>query len=138
MMMCMTMNITNGIDGTHVDLSAQYGCAASLTTVTFPVRGAMIRARRFFRADMPSTGGIELYTLEPRSEYAAHCVDENGVRIERERTIRSWSFASEDFLRMARTTDQGAVDRLAHRLIAVAECHIPVDVELRFAAIEPY
>ncbi len=49
----------------HNDLSRQYGCAATMTVVTFLVHGMLHRARRFWREDMPTSGKVEIYSLEP-------------------------------------------------------------------------
>lgn len=129
MMVCMTNNTViaaGAFESSHTDLSAQYGCRAFLTTVTFPVRGAMIRARRFYRADMPTTGSIELYTLEPANTYCANNAPT---------TLAHWTFATEDFLRIARE-GFSETDRRAFHLVALAECTIPADTAERFANIE--
>lgn len=49
----------------QISLSHQYGCIAYMTIATFVIYGVTHRARRFFRADLPGTGKIELYTISP-------------------------------------------------------------------------
>jgi hypothetical protein len=82
----------NSITSAHINLSRQYGCRAYMTVVTFLFAGVVHRARRFFREDMPTTGRIELYTLEPHAGQwttwttctplgwyeSAHCEDDMG------------------------------------------------------------
>lgn len=96
-----------------VDLSVQYDCPASLTTVTFSTAAARIVARRFWRSDSPGTGKIELYTIGPDG----------------------WT---EDFLGYvhADPARRGRDQSRAAHLIAVAEAVCAADTSERAAAIE--
>lgn len=98
----------NLIPSTHVDLAGRYGCRAYQTVVTFLFAGIVHRARRFFRSDMPTTGQIELYTIEP---YPAGYTN---------MTVLGWydSAFSEDFLGYA--AGDSRRDRLARGLIEAA------------------
>ena len=110
---------------THINLSSQYGCRAYMTVATFIVYGIVHRARRLFRADMPRTGKVELYTIEsyPGSSYTTM-------------TEAGWyaSAVSEDWLGYA---VEGTT--VANRAIAAldeADSMIAAGQSERFAAIE--
>lgn len=63
------MNNTNtAAVANHVNLSAQYGVRAYMTIATFVACGIVHVARRFFRADLPGSGKIELYTVAPGAD----------------------------------------------------------------------
>lgn len=49
----------------HSDISRQYGCPATLTSAAFEAHGILHVARRLYRSDLPTSGKIELYTVEP-------------------------------------------------------------------------
>lgn len=112
----------------HEDLSGRYGCRASMTHVTFVFCGIVHRARRFFRADMPDSGKIELYTLEP---YAAGWTTS---------TELGWyeSATSEDWVGYAAAEPKSRRDRLATMLInaAISGDQLGADQEARYAAME--
>lgn len=46
-----------------IDLSGQYDCAASQTVLDFAIGSEWFRARRFCRADLASTGKVEIYRI---------------------------------------------------------------------------
>lgn len=118
-----------GLNGsTHFDLSRNYGCPATMTVVTFRTKGAIIRARRFWRADMPETGKIEMYTLEPTNTYSSG------------HNPADTTFATEDFLRYANTENPSRDEAIAIKLIQNEITHsvtlIPADTAERYAMIE--
>jgi hypothetical protein len=81
------MTKTN-LTANRVDLSNQYSCEASMTTAVYYHAGVAHRAIWFFRADLPTTGKIEIYTLEPMRD--------NGM------TEQGWAaFCQGDFLAYA-------------------------------------
>ena len=49
----------------HTDCSRNYGCPATLTSAAFEAHGILHVARRLYRSDLPTSGKIELYTVEP-------------------------------------------------------------------------
>lgn len=95
----------------HVILSSQYGCPATLTTVRFSYKGVAHVARRFWRRDMPSTGAVEIYLIDPTD-------------------------GMEDMLRCAPAVGGTALDQLAKRLVECAMADISPSVSERFALLE--
>lgn len=116
----------------HVNLAHQYGCAATMTVVTFLYAGIVHRARRFWREDMPTSGKVEIYTIEPYPGEQYSSVTELGW----------YTYASEDFLRYARR-DVPGVEVLARALVtstleefAAALDGIGEEQSARFAMLE--
>lgn len=105
------MNADNIPAASHHDLSSQYDGAANLTVAYFVVCGVFHIARRFFRADMPGTGKIELYTKEsyPGADFTT-C------------TEAGWygTAFGEDFLRYVDEFNPSRVDSIAMTAIAAA------------------
>lgn len=93
----------------HVNLSRQYGCPATLTSASFMHKGMEHVARRFFRADMPETGRIEIYTI-----------DHDGL---------------EDFLRYATDVGGSQLDTAARLAVSFAASPRE-DMRARFALLE--
>jgi hypothetical protein len=122
-------NAVNQIASSHTSLSGTYGCRAYMIVVTFMFAGIAHRARRFFRADMPGTGKIELYTLDPFPGVAATSCTELG-----------WyeSAMSEDFLGYVADAPTSRRDRIATVLIesAVTGNAISLATSERYAAME--
>lgn len=112
-------------NATHINLSTQYGCHAWMTVATFVVYGIVHRARRFFRADLPGTGRIELYTVAPFPGASATTMTELG-----------WydSTCSEDWLGYA--VDGTLVARRAAMALDDAASTIAAAQAERFAGIE--
>jgi hypothetical protein len=123
------MNTTNRQalpESSHHDLSRQYGCHASMTVATFVLCGIVHRARRLFRADLPGTGKIEVYTIQP---YQA------GGHL----TEFGWYSATtnEDFFCYATPNGTSKLDRAAAMAIAMAEPNTVHDgMTARYAAVE--
>lgn len=115
------------IASTHVELSHHYGCRAFMVTVTFLYAGIVHRARKFFRADMPSTGRIELYTIEPYQAAYTTCTE-----------IGWYTHGSEDPMGYVADVPTSRRDRLAHALIerATGGDVAGNDQSERYAAIE--
>lgn len=118
------------IGSSHVDLSHQYGCRASMTSVTFVFCGVVHRARRFFRADMAAeTGTIEIYTIEPYPGAQWTLSTELG-----------WysSATAEDFVGYAAANPAARRDRLATMLVnaAIGGDALGEEQDARFAAME--
>jgi hypothetical protein len=119
-MVCM-----NGSTNKHTNLSHQYGCRAYMTTATFVAYGIFHVARRFFRADMPGTGKIELYTVEPYPGAHATALTE-----------LAWydSTTTEDWLGYA--VDGTRVASLAAAALDAVGSTTASDQEARFGLIE--
>jgi hypothetical protein len=111
--------------GKHVNLSSQYGCRAYMTVATFVVCGIVHRARRFFRADMPTTGRVELYTIESYPGTAITTMTESG-----------WyaSAVSEDWLGYA--VDGSRVARHAMAALDAVDSMVASDAAERAALVE--
>lgn len=125
-------NSNNMPADTHNDLTAQYGCTASMTVVTFVAHNVVHRARRFFREDLPESGKVEIYTIAsyPGAEYTMS-------------TELGWyaSTTNEDWMRYADKRNPSAVDAVALERIAAAQSATFVstmgaDQSERFALIE--
>lgn len=55
----------------HIDLSGQYGCAATMTVVDTTICGIPHRLRRFWREDLPTSGKVEMYTMCPGEDHSS-------------------------------------------------------------------
>jgi hypothetical protein len=55
----------------HIDLSAQYGCKATMTVVDTVIMGIPHRLRRFWREDLPTSGKVEMYTMCPGEDHSS-------------------------------------------------------------------